>query len=212
MPGRRPSWTWWADVTKPRGIVTGPGGAVEIEYLRTSRVLRFHAPSDGTACAVEMPLAEFVAGLGLEAADLMSTRQYLLFGGAGGGAGGLRDLVGAFNAEATAKDAFRSLRLSPDFRGGWSATSSAQPPRKSGESRRLRKASFAVASALNAPTRSRSPPAPPPAPPNSRYWRVDIRSAASRPRPATNSANGISTAPAVPSEGARNRMTRDVRR
>jgi len=74
-----------------------------------------------------MPLAEFVAGLGLEAADLMSTRQYLLFGGAGGGAGGLRDLVGAFDAEATAKDAFRSLRLSPDFRGGWAELVALQP-------------------------------------------------------------------------------------
>lgn len=106
-------------MTKPRGIVTGPGGAVAIEYLRRSRVLRFVTPADRSAGAVEVPLAEFVAGLGLEAADLVSTRQYLLFGGAGGGAGGLRDLVGAFNVEATAKDAFRSLRLSPDFRGGW---------------------------------------------------------------------------------------------
>jgi len=106
--------------------VTGPGGAVAIEYLRTSRVLRFHAPSDRTADAVEMPLAEFVAGLGLEAADLMSSRQYLLFGGAGEAAGGLRDLVGAFDVEATAKDAFRSLRLSPDSGAGgpsWSHSS-----------------------------------------------------------------------------------------
>lgn len=114
-------------MTKPRGIVTGPGGAVAIEYLRTSRVLRFHSPADRTAGAVEMPLAEFVAGLGLEAADLMSTRQYLLFGGAGGAAGGLRDLVGAFDVEATAKDAFRSLRLSPDFRGGWAELVALQP-------------------------------------------------------------------------------------
>lgn len=114
-------------MTKPRGIVTGPGGAVAIEYLRTSRVLRFHTPADRTAGAVEMPLAEFVAGLGLEAADLMSTHQYLLFGGAGRGAGGLRDLVGAFNVEATAKDAFRSLRLSPDFRGGWAELVAVQP-------------------------------------------------------------------------------------
>ena len=106
-------------MVKPRGIVTGPEGAVTIEYLRASRVLRFVAPADSRAPAVEMPLAEFVAHLGLEAADLMSTRQYLLFGGAGAGSGGLRDLVGAFNTEATARDAFRSLRLSPDFRGGW---------------------------------------------------------------------------------------------
>ena len=114
-------------MTKPRGIVTGPGGAVTIEYLRTSRVLRFHTPADRSAGAVEMPLAEFVAGLGLEAADLMSARQYLLFGGAGGAAGGLRDLLGAFSVEATAKDAFRSLRLSPDFRGGWAELVALQP-------------------------------------------------------------------------------------
>ena len=118
MPRRRPIWTWWHDMAKPRGILTGPEGAVAIEYLRASRVLRFVAPSDRSAGAVEMPLAEFVAGLGLVAADLTSNRQYLLFGGTGGGAGGLRDLVGAFTTEATAKDAFRSLRLSPDFRGG----------------------------------------------------------------------------------------------
>jgi hypothetical protein len=74
-----------------------------------------------------MPLAEFVAGLGLKAADLMSTRQYLLFGAAGGAAGGLRDLVGAFSVEATARDAFRSLRLSPDFRGGWAELVALQP-------------------------------------------------------------------------------------
>ena len=114
-------------MAKPRGIVTGPEGAVAIEYLRASRVLRFVAPSDRSAGAVEMPLAEFVAGLGLEAADLTSTRQYLLFGGTGGGAGGLRDLVGAFSVEAAAKDAFRSLRLSPDFRGGWAELVVLQP-------------------------------------------------------------------------------------
>lgn len=106
-------------MAKPRAMVTGPEGTVAIEYLRASRILRFVAPADCSAGAVEVPLAEFVAGLGLEAADLMSSRQYLLFGGTGGGAGGLRDLVGAFNAEATAKDAFRGLRLSPDFRRGW---------------------------------------------------------------------------------------------
>ena len=117
-------------MTKPKGIVTGPGGAVAIEYLQSSRVLRFVKPADRSAGAVEMPLAEFVAGLGLEATDLMSTRQYLLFGGAGGGAGGLRDLVGAFNAEATAKDAFRRLRLSPDFRGGWAELVALQPGRR----------------------------------------------------------------------------------
>ena len=114
-------------MTKPRGIVTGPGGAVRIEYLRTSRVLRFVTPADRSAGAVEMPVAEFVAGLGLEAADLISTRQYLLFGGVGGGAGGLRDLLGAFSTEAKAKDAFRTLRLSPDFRGGWAELVVLQP-------------------------------------------------------------------------------------
>lgn len=114
-------------MSKPRGIVTGPGGAVAIDYLRTSRVLRFHTPADRSAGAVEMPLSEFVAGLGLEAADLISTRQYLLFAGAAGGAGGLRDLVGAFDVEAAAKDAFRSLRLSPDFRGGWAELVVLQP-------------------------------------------------------------------------------------
>ena len=114
-------------MTKPKGVVTGPGGAVAIEYLRTSRVLRFVTPADRSGGAVEMPLAEFVAGLGLEATDLMPTRHYLLFGGADSGAGGLRDLVGAFDAEATAKDAFRSLRLSPDFRGGWAELVVLQP-------------------------------------------------------------------------------------
>lgn len=62
-------------MAKPRGIVTGPEGAVAIEYLRASRVLRFVAPADRSAGAVEMPLAEFVAGLGLEAADLTPNRQ-----------------------------------------------------------------------------------------------------------------------------------------
>lgn len=114
-------------MAKPRGIVTRPEGAVAIEYLRASRVLRFVAPADRSAGAVEMPLAEFVAGLGLEAADLTPSRQYLLFGGTGGGAGGLRDLVGAFTNEATAKDAFRRLRLSPDFRGGWAELVVLQP-------------------------------------------------------------------------------------
>lgn len=114
-------------MTKPRGIVTGPGGAVTIEYLRMSRVLRFVTPADRSAEAVEMPLAEFVAGLGLEAADLVSTRHYLLFGGAGGVEGGLRDLIGAFHVEATAKDAFRSIRLSPAFKGGWAELVVLQP-------------------------------------------------------------------------------------
>lgn len=112
---------------KPKGNVTAPGGALAIEYLRTTRVLRFVTPADRSAGAIEMPLTEFVAGLGLEAADLTSTRQYLLFGGAGGGAGGLRDLVGAFSTESSAKDAFRGVRLSPDFRGGWAELVVLQP-------------------------------------------------------------------------------------
>lgn len=90
-----------------------------VEYVRSRRVVRLvdHRHEHDV---VEMPLAAFISGLGLEAADLLPSRHYLLFAGMGSGAaGGLRDLHGAYDSETRARAAFRELRVSAAFTGGW---------------------------------------------------------------------------------------------
>ena len=105
---------------KPRSAVATPAGGLLVEYLRSRRVVRRVNRQHGHDDVVEMPLAAFVSGLGLEAADLVPTRHYLLFAGTGrGAAGGLRDLCGAYDSEERARAAFRELRLSKAFTGGW---------------------------------------------------------------------------------------------
>lgn len=58
--------------------------------------------------------------LGVDLADILPTRQYLLFGGAGERpAGGARDIVQTFTREDEARAAFLELRLTVRDRDGW---------------------------------------------------------------------------------------------
>ncbi|MDQ3643765.1 MAG: hypothetical protein M3450_20425 [Actinomycetota bacterium] len=105
---------------KPRSVVATPSGGVLVEYLRRRRVVRLVTHQDGQDDVVEMPLAAFISGLGLEPADLLPPQHYLLFAGTGNGAaGGLRDLYGAYDSEPRARAAFRDLRLAAAFTDGW---------------------------------------------------------------------------------------------
>ncbi len=79
---------------------------------------------------VELPVTAFLDGLGMNGADHATTRHYMLFAGAGsGGHGGLSDLLGLYDDEEVAKEAFRSTRLSPAYRRGWAELVLFQPER-----------------------------------------------------------------------------------
>ncbi len=107
-------------MNKPRRIVIDPHGVMVVEYLATRRVLRMVNRTGPAPEAFELPLVAFLDRLGVKAADLSPTRHYLLFAGTDGvGGGGLRDLLGLYEGEQAARDAFRSTRLSPTYRRGW---------------------------------------------------------------------------------------------
>ncbi len=108
----------------------GANGTMVIEYLRSRRVLRMVTRGGRTPEVVELPLPAFLEGLGLQAPDLAPTRHYLLFAGvAGAAAGGLRDLLGLYDEEDVARDAFRAVRLSPAYRRGWAELVALRPGR-----------------------------------------------------------------------------------
>lgn len=58
--------------------------------------------------------------LGVDLANILPDRQYLLFGGSGERpAGGVRDIVQTFTSEDEARAAFLDLRLTVRDRQGW---------------------------------------------------------------------------------------------
>lgn len=116
---------------KPRRLVAEPPADIVVEYVHGRRVMRLVNQAGGRREVVEMSLDSFLSGLGLEAADLTPARHYLLFASTGsGGAGGLRDLHGAFDSEKRARDAFRNLRMASAFSGGWAELLAVQPGRR----------------------------------------------------------------------------------
>lgn len=92
-----------------------------IEYVRTRKVVRLLGwMNDAPIAPVEIPLDELFRGLGISPRDLGAPRQFLLFAGSHGRpAGGLRDLVGTFDAEERAWAAFRELRQGHPATQGW---------------------------------------------------------------------------------------------
>ncbi len=95
-------------------------GDLSVQYVRRRRILRVVHTGDARSGTVEVPLPAFLEALGIEPADLAPTRHFLLFAGLHHRpAGGLGDLCATFADEAEAREAFRRLRLSPDYRDGW---------------------------------------------------------------------------------------------
>jgi hypothetical protein len=92
-----------------------------IEYVRTRRVVRLlgwlsEAPID----PVEIPIDQLCEGLGITFRDLGAPQHFMLFAGSHHRpSGGLRDLVGTFDAEDDAWDAFRELRQAHPATQGW---------------------------------------------------------------------------------------------
>lgn len=69
---------------------------------------------------VELPPGSFLEELGIDIADLVPVRQFLLFAGFHdrpvGGAG---DIAGVYAEVAEAREQFRKLRLSPESANRW---------------------------------------------------------------------------------------------
>jgi hypothetical protein len=98
--------------------VTFEATGTTVEYVRSRQVLRFAASGhDGT---VEVPPAALLRELGIDVAELVPARHFLLFAGcASATAGGLGDLIAVFGTEAEARDQFQQLRLDSSEGRGW---------------------------------------------------------------------------------------------
>lgn len=92
-----------------------------IEYVRTRKVVRLLGWMYGDAIQpVEIPVEDLCSRLGIDPRDVGKPHNYLLFAGSHRHpAGGLRDLVGAYDDEEAAWAAFRQLRQSHPSAQGW---------------------------------------------------------------------------------------------
>jgi hypothetical protein len=101
-------------MSRPAQLTIGTGDAeVALEYVKTRRVLRIRPGwAEAGRDTSELPLHMFLDELGIDAADVAPSCQYLLFAGANGRSrGGTGDLVRVYRTEESAKAAFRALRL-----------------------------------------------------------------------------------------------------
>ncbi len=92
-----------------------------IEYVRSRKVVRLLGwLYDEPIEPVEIPVGELCQRLGIDPHDLGASYHYLLFAGSHRRAGGgLRDLVGTFDSEEQAWQAFRQLRQTQPSAQGW---------------------------------------------------------------------------------------------
>ncbi len=97
------------------------GTGLAIEYVRKRKIVRLLGWLDDEPIApVEIPVDEFCTTLGIDPRDLGVPRQFLLFAGTySRPAGGLRDLVGTFDVEESAWEAFRELRQAHPAAQNW---------------------------------------------------------------------------------------------
>ena len=97
------------------------GTGLAIEYVRKRKIVRLLGWLDDEAIApVEIPLGDLCTTLGIDPRDLGVPRQFLLFTGSySRPAGGLRDLVGTFDVEENAWEAFRELRQAHPASQSW---------------------------------------------------------------------------------------------
>lgn len=104
--------------TRTRGrkgaLTLGGPGRIRAEFIKTRRVVRI-VGEDGAVA--EFDLLDFLELLGIEPADLVPPRQYVLFGGTSDRpSGGSADIAGTYADEAAARSAFQRLRMSSDHR------------------------------------------------------------------------------------------------
>lgn len=92
-----------------------------IEYVRTRKVVRLLGWLYGEPIEpVEIPVGELWRRLGIDPQEFGAPRHYLLFAGSHRTTGGgLRDLIGTFDSEERAWDAFRELRQTHPSTQGW---------------------------------------------------------------------------------------------
>jgi hypothetical protein len=83
-------------------------------FVRSRRVVRL-VSDDGET--FELPLNEFLQRLGVDPADLVPPRHYVVFAGTEERpAGGAGDIAGTFGTEDEGRALFQRLRASPDHR------------------------------------------------------------------------------------------------
>jgi len=113
-------------MTKPAGATWGnPAAKVQVEYIKSRKVLRFRPGQDGDP--VEVPVEDFCSSLGIDVAELVPPRRYMLFAGVDAHAGfGPRHVVATFTSEDAARDAFRTLRLAHAEPEDWAEVASVE--------------------------------------------------------------------------------------
>ena len=106
---------------------TGETG-LAVEYIRTRNVVRLlgwlrNEPLE----PVEIPVDQLCDRLGMDPQALGAPQRFMLFAGTQRPAGGLRDLVGTFEAPEAAWEAFRQLREAHPSLQGWAQLAAMDP-------------------------------------------------------------------------------------
>ena len=107
---------------RAKRVATGTRhSGMAIEYIRARKLVRLVGwAEDAPLEPVEIPVDELCDRLGIDPSDITGPRQYLLFAGSHANpGGGLRDLVGTFESEEKAWEAFRALRQGHPSVQGW---------------------------------------------------------------------------------------------
>lgn len=93
---------------------------MRVEYVRSRQILRLSGPEVAAADSLEIPLSGLIRRLGLETPASPRVR-YLLFGGlhTQERTGGTSNIVGVFNCESRARQAFVELRHQRTDCEGW---------------------------------------------------------------------------------------------
>lgn len=102
-----------SEMGRPRFIELGSG--LRVEYLKTRRLLRFSSETERRSGGFELGLHQFCDDLGIDRGELGSPAAYLLFGGGRGANGGTRDIIGTWDSEDEAREAFRRCREESSF-------------------------------------------------------------------------------------------------
>ena len=101
-------------------ISEGAPAGLRVEFIKCRRALRFSGIADGARCGpVEVSVPPLLEQLDVER-GLRVPARYLLFGGRNGKPrGGVGDLIGVFESESAARDAFVELRRRHSDDEGW---------------------------------------------------------------------------------------------
>lgn len=101
-------------------LLDGAGGRLRIEYVKSRLRLRFRVGDTNRREPIELTLGDFCDRLGIDRHLLLGDRCFLLFSGPlDAPRGGHHGLVGVFQCESEAREAFMALRRTQSAAADW---------------------------------------------------------------------------------------------